>query len=404
MSTSLLYHGFGIRGYSYVSTRYEDGQTIFRIEAPRESLRCPCCGAAHVHIIERFRRQWRTVPIGSRATFIEMEVPRVECQQCGVRRRIELTFAEPRRQHTKAFERYVMELLQFMTPQDVAWHLAISWDLANDIQKRRLGKRFARPKLKHLKRIAIDEIHLGRKHRFITLVLDLDSGAVVFVGEGKGTDALKPFWKRLRASHARVQAVATDMSAAYILAVTTNLPDASLVFDRFHVVKLLNEKLTQLRRQLHREARDKLHKDVLKGIRWLLLKNPDNLDETRDEAKRLQDALDLNASLATAYYLKEELREFWNQPNWCSAERFLNGWCARAQASSIRVLQSFAKTLLGHRTGLLAWYFDRISTGPLEAINNKIKLMQRRAYGYRDLELFKLRILSMHTTRFELIG
>ena len=95
-------------------------------------------------------------------------------------------FAEPKRRHTKRFERYVIELLQFMTPTDVARHLGISWDLANDIQKRRLGKRFARPKLRRLKQIAIDEIHLGTRHRYITLVLDLDSGAVVFVGDGKG--------------------------------------------------------------------------------------------------------------------------------------------------------------------------------------------------------------------------
>src|SRR4029077_12841711 len=98
--------------------------------------------------------------------------------------------------------------------------------------------------------IAIDEIHLGKRHRFITLVLDLDSGAVVFVGDGKGAEALKPFWKRLKAAHAKIRAVATDMSPAYVSAVLENLPEARLVFDRFHVMKLLNEKLTELRREL----------------------------------------------------------------------------------------------------------------------------------------------------------
>lgn len=404
MSSSLLYHVFGVRGYQYVATRYEGGETIFCIEVPRKSLTCPACGDSHVHVIERFRRRWKTVPVGCRPTWIEMEVPRVECQKCHARRRVPVAFAEPKRQHTKRFERYVCELLQWMTPQDVAWHLGISWDTANDIQKRRLNKRFRRIRLKKLRRIAIDEIHLGKSHRYITLVLDLDSGRVVFVGRGKGSAALKPFWKRLRASRARVRAVATDLSAAYILAVTTNLPKAALVFDRFHIVKLLNEKLTQLRRDLYREATCLLEKQVLKGTRWLLLKNPENLDEAADEHTRLQEALNLNKSLATAYYLKEELREFWNQPDRRSAARFLKDWCARAVASGIRVLQTFANTLLGHRTGLLAWYQHPISTGPLEGTNNKIKLMQRRAYGYRDMELLKLRILSLHETRFELIG
>lgn len=404
MSTSLLYHAFGIRGYRYLATRYEEGAIIVRIEPPRETLKCPACGCSHVHVVERFPRLWRTLPIGARTVWIEMNVPKVQCQRCGAKRRVKLGFAEPKRQHTRSFERFVMELLQFMTPQDVSFHLGILWDLANDIQKRRLGKRFRRPKLKRLKQIAIDEIHLGKQHRYITLVLDLDSGAVVFVGKGKGADALKPFWRRLKSSRAKVRAVATDMSPAYISAVLKNLPNARLVFDRFHVMKLLNEKLTELRRQLYREAVDGLQKSVLKGIRWLLLKNPENLDDAKNERERLDEALELNRSLSIAYYLKDELRLFWQQPNYRAATRFLTDWCRRAEASGIRLLQKFANTLRGHRRGLLAWYSHPISTGPLEGVNNKIKLMQRRAYGYRDLELFKLRILSLHTTRCEIVG
>ena len=404
MSTSLLYHGLGVRGYDYLATRYEQGAIFVRIEPPRESLKCPACGSGHVHIDEWCPRRWRTVPIGAKTVWIEMDVPKVECRQCGSKRRVKLGFADPKRQSTKGFEKYVMELLQYMTPQDVSWHLGISWDVANDIQKRRLGKRFARPKLKKLKQIAIDEIHLGKQHRYITLVLDLESGAVVFVGNGKGSDALKPFWRRLKSSKAKIQAVATDMSPAYISAVQKNLPMARLVFDRFHVVKLLNEKLTKLRRQLYREASDGLEKNVLKGIRWLLLKNPENLDEEKSERERLDEALNLNRSLSIAYYLKDELRLFWEQPSYHAAMRFLTSWCRRAESSGIKILISFAKTLRAHRSGLLAWHRYPISTGPLEGTNNKIKLMQRRAYGYRDLELFKLRILSLHTTRFELIG
>jgi transposase len=344
------------------------------------------------------------VPIGAKPVWIEMDVPKVECQVCGAKRRLELGFAQAKRQYTKSFERYVMELLAYMTPQDVSRHLNISWDTANDIQKRRLGKRFARPKLKRLKQIAIDEIYLGKRHKYITLVLDLESGAVVFVGDGKGADALKPFWKRLKSSGAKVKAVATDMSPAYIAAVQKHLPLARLVFDRFHVMKLFNEKLTELRRQLYREATDLLKKNVLKGIRWLLLKNPENLDEEQNEQQRLNEALKLNHSLAVAYYLKEELRLFWEQADYHAAHRFLAGWCRRADASGITLLRKFANTLRSHRSGLLAWHSHPISTGPLEGTNNKIKLLQRRAYGYRDRELFKLRILSLHTTRFELVG
>ncbi len=404
MFTSLLYHAFGIRGSRHIGTDYRDGQIFVRIEVPRESLRCSRCGSPHVHVIERFRRQWRTLPIGAKAVWIDMLVPKVECQQCGARRRIRVTFADPKRQHTRSFERYVCELLQFMTPQDVSWHLGISWDVANDVQKRRLGKKFGRPKLKRLQHLAIDEIHLGKRHRFVTLVLDLDSGAVVFVGHGKGTEALKPFWRRLKSSRAKIRAVATDMSPAYIAAVQKNLPQAQLVFDRFHVVKLLNEKLTELRRQLYREAEGPLGQSVLKGIRWLLLMNPENLDDAKDEPTRLQAALDLNRPLAIAYYLKEDLRQLWEQPDQQSAAAVMDDWIAAADSSGIRVLRSFARTLAIHRRGILAWYDYPISTGPLEGTNNKIKTMQRQAYGFRDQQFLKLKILALHRTRYALVG
>src|SRR5262249_2896111 len=154
----------------------------------------------------------------------------------------------------------------------------------------------------------IDEIHLGKKQGYATVVLDLASGAIVFVGEGKGAAALEPFWKRLNRSGAEIDAVAMDMSPAYILAVTTHLPWAVIVFDHFHVIKLFNEKLSRLRHDLYEQAAAE-DREVLKGTRWLLLKNLENLDPARDELRRLEKALQLNQPLATAYYLKEELRQ-----------------------------------------------------------------------------------------------
>ena len=153
--------------------------------------------------------------------------------------------------------------------------MGISWDVIKDIQRADLKRRFDRPKLKHLRQIAIDEISTAKGHVYLTIVLDLESGAVVHVGRGKGGDALKEFWTRLRRSGAKVEAVATDMSPAYIDAVTTHLPGARLVFDRFHVIKLYNDKLSELRRALYHQLKDTMQKDVLKGVRWLLLKRPE---------------------------------------------------------------------------------------------------------------------------------
>jgi transposase len=404
MSTSLLYHAFGIRGYDYVRTDYQGGEVIFTISQDPGNCRCSSCGAREVVSRGHVERRFRSLPIGGRSTSVVLPIPRLECTKCRLIRQAEILFADPRRTYTKSFERYVLELSRSMTILDVARHLGVGWDTIKDIQKRDLSRRYAKPKLKHLRAIAIDEIAVAKGHRYLTVVLDLESGAVVFVGNGKGADALKPFWKRLRPSGAKIEAVAMDMSAAYRKAVTTHLPKAKIVFDHFHVVKLFNEKLSDFRRALHREATEVMHKEVLKGTRWLLLKNPENLDEKKDEKRRLEEALALNKPLATAYYMKEDLRRFWEQPGKQFATLFLDGWIRRAEASGIKMLQQMAKTLAAHRSGLLAYYDVMITSGKMEGTNNKIKTMKRQAYGFRDLEFFKLKILAIHETKYALVG
>lgn len=404
MSTSLLYHAWGIRGYRLLHTRFEKRMVWFGIAHQPDTLRCGHCGSARTQKAGQVSRRFRTLPIGSRPVALELSIQRLHCFDCGRTCQVKLGFADERRSYTHAFERYVLELSCMATIQAIARHLNVSWDIVRDIQKRHLVRHYSRPKLKHVRHIAIDEINIGRGHRYLTVVLDLDSGRVLFVGQGKGADALDPFWKRLRASHARIFAVATDMSPAYILAVAQHLPKAIHVFDRFHVVKLFNQKLSELRRDVQREAEGPLQKQVLKGTRWLLLKHPDHLDPKHKERQRLEEALALNKPLATAYYLKEDLRQLWEQPDRDQAERFLDDWISRAHSSGVRMLQEFAQTLVVHRRGLLDWYDCSISTGPLEGTNTKIGLMQRLAYGYRDMEFFRLKIYALHLTTYALVG
>jgi transposase len=406
MSTSILYHCFGVmgRGIHHVHTRFEKGRTVFRIDQDPTTFQCSRCGSRAVKRKGTVRRVWMTLPIGLRPTLIEWDVQRLRCLACRALRQANVPFADPDRRYTRGFERYVLELCRHMTMWDVARHLGISWHTIKNIQKRYLQRRFSSPSLKALTRIAIDEISIGHGHRYLTVVLDLHSGAVVFVGEGKGANALEPFWKRLKSSKARIEAVAMDMSQAYIAGVRSNLPHATIVFDHFHVIKLMNEKLTELRRDLYREATDLLQKQVLKGTRWLLLKNPENLQDHRNERARLEEALNLNKPLAIAYYLKEDLRLLWSLPDKATAAAHLEDWIARAEASGIRILKDFAKTLSAHRQGILAYYDHRISTGPLEGTNNKIKTLQRQAYGFRDQAFFILRIYALHSTRYELVG
>lgn len=405
MSDWLLYHVWGIRGYQVARCEMvEPKQVLVTIEATPAVLRCPRCGTKDVIRKGSNPRLWRGTPVGRTAIHFEGQVPRVHCAKCGITRQVRVSFAEEKHRHTRQFERYALELAQITSTQDAANHLGVSWDTVRDIEVRYLGKKYKKPRLKDLKQIAIDEIYLGKGMKFRTVVLDLQSGAIVYVGPGKGSEALDPFWKRLRGSHARIEAVAADMSLAYALAVRKHLPNAVLVNDRFHVIKLYNEMLTKLRRELYHEAKTQLERDVLKGTRWLLLKRIENLDDDRGEPTKLLKALELNQSLATAYYLKDDLNQLWEQPDKLTASYFLDAWLRDAERSGIKLLQKFAKTLGSHRNSLLAWYDYPISTGPLEAVNNKIKLLNRQAFGYRDSEFFQLKLLALHNSRYALVG
>jgi len=404
MSTSLLYHGWSLRGYRHVRTSFVEGRIEFGVEQNPATLRCGHCGSQRVMRQGQVTRRFRTLPIGGKPVSIVLPIQRLWCAACSKTRQVRLSFADQRRTYTRAFERYALELSSHMTIQAVAGHLGVSWDVIKDIQKRYLHRRFKRIPLKKLRQIAIDEISIGKGHRYLTIVLDLDRGAVVFIGKGKGTEALTPFWRKLRGAKARIRAVASDMSMAYCTAIADHLPKAVHVLDRFHVMKLYNDQLSQLRRDVQNHAETREQKHVIKGTRWLLLKNPENLDEKHNERKRLDEALALNQPLATAYYLKEDLRQLWEQPSKRIAGRFLDDWIARAESSGIRLLEKFSQTLRLHRRRLLAWYNYPISTAALEGTNNKIKTLNRQAYGYRDEEFFRLKIHAIHEATYALVG
>jgi len=297
--------------------------------------------------------------------------------------------------------RYVYALSQVMTLADVSDLTWLSWDTVKAIVQKHLQRDYGHPSLRALKYLAVDEIYVGKRKKFYTLVLDLETGRIVWVGHGRGQAALGKFWRRLRLSKAKIQAVAMDMSGAYWAVVLEKLPGAAVVFDRFHIMKLMNEKLDELRRALVREATGVM-RQTIKGTRYLLLTRAANLE--KEKLPKLEDALKLNEPLSKAYYLKEELSLLWEQPSQAAMEDFLRQWCARAMETGIALLRQMAKTLLLHANGILTWWEHRLSTGKMEGVNNKIKTLTRRAYGYRDEAFFLLKLLSLHHAKIKLVG
>ena len=275
-------------------------------------------------------------------------------------------FAQPYVRYSKRMSQFVYDLSQMMTLADAPDATGLSWDTAKDMIKPFLQKTVDDLRYRDLKHLAIDEIYVGSKKK------------VLQIGDGSGyrTDRIggPRAWGRLRLSKAKIVAVAMDMSAAYWKAVRENLRGAAIVFDKFHLVKLVNEKLDELRRDLVCQAGGLL-KTSVKGLRYLLLTRRDHL--TADKLHTLDVALKFNQPLFTAYYLKEELTLLWAQPTAEGMEAFLIDWCRRAAQTGIRLFQSIANTLLAHRSGILSWFTHRINSGRMEGINNKIRNRSR---------------------------
>lgn len=251
MSTSLLYHAFGLQDQEYLGTKYINGKIIFQLRTKREELRCSQCNSYRVRPRGTKQRIFRAQPIGIKQVYLEATIQRLECKDCGLIRQEPIKYADAKKTYTKGFRRYVIELSSMMTIQDISHLTGVGWDMIKEIIKDHLSKHYGKPSLKDVKYIAIDEIAVQKGHKYYTVVMDLSSGAIIYVAEGKNSDCLLPFWKRLKHSGAKIEAVSIDMSPAYIDSVVQNLEGSKIVFDHFHIIKMYNDKLTEIRRDLY---------------------------------------------------------------------------------------------------------------------------------------------------------
>jgi transposase len=296
-----------------------------------------------------------------------------------------------------------------MTIQDVAKHLKMSWHTIKEIDKAYLRRNFSKPRLKDVEYIAIDEFAYKKGRKYKTVVYDLKEGRAIFIGEGNTAETLNPFWKKLRSSGAKLKAVSTDMCRAYWGSVKKNSPGSPVIFDLFHIMQMCNKCLDDIRIMLYHKEKDIHKRKVIRSSKWVVLKNKVNLSNevkkegVPPEVEQLQLALKVNEPLAAAYYLKEELKEIWRQENKHKAGLELEKWIVKARSVGLAQLDRLAKSMESHRSEILNWYDHPISTGPLEGFNNKIKVLKRKAYGYRDDEYFALKILSLHQSRYALL-
>lgn len=399
MNSSFLYH-WGLYHHKCLREEYKGNTIILHIESKRAPKCCPKCGYPHL-VKNGFRiRDFIGLPIGGKKVILRTKVRRYKCKcaDCDYDCQERISFAIGSHSYTRRFARYVIDLLKGMTLKDTAHLLGVSWDTIKAIHTQHLEYHYAPPCLKGVDSIGIDEFAVRKGHVYKTIVVDLKSGRILYVGQGKAVDALAGFWKRIRRKKIDIRYIATDLSAAFISSVHENCPNAVHVFDHFHVVKLMNEKLDDIRRVQYNMEKDINKRKVLKSTRYLLLRNGADIFD-KEYRTRLDNALDMNKPLSQAYYLKEQLREIWTQSDKQAAETVMFDWVKQARESKVPQLMKMAGTIMAYRTGILAWYDCPISTGKVEGINNKIKVMKRVAYGFRDESYFELRLYALHDSR-----
>lgn len=354
---------------------------------------CDRCGGECRCLHDRAERWVRDLSIFDADTHLLVHRWRVDCPRCGPALE-RIAWLEPYARVTTRLAQSVARLCRIVPVKHAAEYYDLKWDAVKAIDKAWLEKTLGPPDLEGLTLLAMDEFAIHKGHRYATVILDAPSKRVLWVGKGRDRGSLRPFFEMLGPQRgALIQAAAMDMSSAHEAEVRANCPNAQVVFDLFHVVaKYGREVIDRVRvDEANRLRADKPARHVIKSARWLLLRNRENIPSRADRV-RLDELLAANRHLMTAYVLRDELRHLWSFRSRGHAFRHWKQWYGHAVRSRIEPLRRFARKLKPYLHGILSHCRHPLHTSLLEGINNKIKVIKRMAYGYRDDEYFFLKI------------
>jgi transposase len=320
--------------------------------------------------------------MGRLRIWLEYAPRRVECRRCGVRTE-QVPWAAQGSRFTGDFEELVAYLAQVTDQTRVTELMGISWSTVGAIVERVVARRLDPSRLEGLRRIGVDEFSYRKRHRYLTTVVDHNRRRVVWAAAGRSAETLGAFFDVLGEERcAQLECVTMDMAGGYIKAVEERLPEAQIVFDRFHVQRLASDALDEVRRELLRKIRGTEEGRELFRSRFALLKNPWNL--TRRETEKLRDVQRTNAPLYRAYLLKETLAQALDYKQTWRAKRALREWLAWASRSKLAPFVKAARTIREHFDRILAYIQERLTNGIVEGFNNKLRMIARRAYGFHS--------------------
>ena len=366
---------------------------IFLGRAPSTMMICDGCGQSVDRVHDTETRIVRDLPILDAATWLSVPRRRVLCPCCGPRLE-RLDWLDRHARVTRRLAVSVARMCRVLPVKQVAAFFGLHWGTVKDIDKRALQRDLDPADLNGVAVLAMDELAIQRGHRYATVVIEPHTRRVLWVGRERSRQGIRPFFDLLGEEGCRrIKTVAMDMNAAYASEVRDRCPQAEIVYDLFHVVaKYGHDVIDRVRvDEANRVRDDKKARKVVKTARWLLLRNRDSLKRPEDHV-RLDELLAANQTLMTVYVLKDELKQLWRQTSTEAAQDACRAWFEKALTSGIAPLVRFAGKLRPYLPGIVASALWNLNTSVLEGINNRIKVIKRMAYGYRDDTYFFLKI------------
>jgi len=382
-------------GFVYAAVRLIQATNTIEVDVrPRRGSRprCSCCGnkASGYDVLPV--RRFEFIPIWGFAVMLLYAMRRVQCGLCGVKVE-QVPWAVGKHSLTKAYMLYLAHWARKLSWKDTALSFGTTWDQVCHAVEYVVRWGLEHRQLGPIRAIGVDEIHIGKTHKFLTLVYQIEADCVrlLWVGQERTVRSFERFFVLIGTEIAgKIEFVCSDMWRPYLDVIARRCPMALNILDRFHMVAKLNKALDEVRAGEARRMLREGYEPLLKKKRWCLLKRPENL--TDKQRVSLRQLLGYNLKSVRAYLLKEEFQLFWDyiSPAW--AAKFLDAWCTRAMRSRIEPIKKFARTVRAHRELLLNYFRAKkqFSSGVIEGLNNKAKVTMRKAYGYRTFRIAEL--------------
>lgn len=384
--TTVLNKLLGVQGLwvQGLEIRWEDRELWIVVEPRWRVNRCGGCGRRARRRHDRAWRSWRHLDVFGWRCYLRYAIWRVRCPRCGVRTE-KVPWAAAGSRFTRDFEQQVAWLAQRCDLTAVMGYFRISWPSVRRIVDRVVERAWdADSALDGLRVIGVDEISYRRHHHYLTVVVDHLSGRVVWAGKDRKAKTLLRFFRALGPERtAQLESISADMWEPYVIVLRRKAPQARIIFDRFHIVRHLNEAVTKVRQQLIRDADPQTRRD-LKNTRFPVLKLPTS--RTPEDRQVLEEQVRGNRTLYRAMLLKDDFMDLYTYHREGWARRFLQGWLRRAMHSKLEPIKKVARMIRNHLDGVVGWVQWQISNGRLEGMNNRIRLLSHRSFGLHSAE------------------